>query len=702
MPADVQPESEFEIAHVLCTDIVGYSKLMIDQQAEYLRRLNEIVRATDQFQRAEAAGKLLRIPTGDGMVLVFFTHPQDPAECAVQISRALKANPGIPLRMGVHSGPVNRVSDVNERSNVAGAGINLAQRVMDCGDAGHILVSKRVAEDLSHYSRWQPHLYPLGEVEVKHGVKVEVVNLFTDEVGNSSLPEKLKPKPVKTLSSPERWTRFVGAAVVIAAVALVGFILYRNRDQASAPPAAGIFPGKSVAIAPFKPLVATDRDEVLEAGMADTLINKLSTTHEIIIPSLASVRKYDDQKHDAVTMGRELRVNAVLEGNVQKSGNRIRVTARLIKTSDGSSMWAQTFDENFTNVFDVQDAIAQKVASALALKLSEEEQQRLTKRYTDNTEAYQLYLKGRFYWNKYTEEAFNKSIEYFRQALEKDPNYALAYSGMADSYSLLGELAYVPATSTFPQARACAQKALEIDERLASAHLSLGIVKMFYDWDFEGAEKELRRAKELDPGNAQVYHFHGHALELLGRMEEGIEETKRGLAIDPTNMILNSELAFAYYLARQPDAAIAQARKTLELEPAYSYASLLLAWASDLKGTYQDSLAELNRARTISDPPDWSWIIAGIGFSNARIGKRSEAEQVITELKSRSQREYVDPCLVALIYSALGNNDEAFAWMQKAYEERSGTIGWLDGDARFDGLRSDPRFSELRQRMGLH
>jgi TolB-like protein len=699
MAADFQTESEFEIAHVLCTDIVGYSKLAIDQQSDYLRKLNEVVRTTEQFQRADGAGKLLRIPTGDGMVLVFFTHPQDPADCAVQIAKALKAFPEIQLRMGVHSGPVNRVSDVNERSNVAGAGINIGQRVMDCGDAGHILVSKRVAEDLGHYSRWRPHLRELGEFEVKHGVKVDIANLYGPEFGNPAIPQKLKDKAVKISPWRDKVGRFVGAAVVIIAVALVGFILYRNRDQVSAPPTASTFPGKSVAIAPFKPLVASAGDEVLEAGMADTLINKLSTSREIVIPSLSVVRKYEAQ--DPVTMGRELHVNTVLEGNVQKAGDRIRVTARLIKVTDGSSLWAETFDEKFTNVFDVQDTIAQKVASALALRLSGEEQQRLTKHYTDNTDAYQLYLKGRFYWNKYTEESFRKSIGYFEQALAKDPNYALAYSGLADSYSLLGEMAYAPAHDSFPRGRSYAEQALRIDDTVASAHLSLAIVKLFYDWDLPGAGRQLRRAKELDPHNPQIYHFNGHYFELVGQLKDGIEETARGLALEPTNMILNSELAFAYYLARQPDAAIAQARRTLELDPTYSYAACILAWALEFKGRHQEALAELNKARVVSDPPDWYWIIAEIAYANARLGNRDVAKRMAEELQNRTTREYMDPAILSYVHIGLGEADEAFAWMEKAYKDRSGAIGWLQVEPHFDPVRSDPRFAALVQRMGL-
>jgi TolB-like protein len=698
MTAPVEGESEFDIAHVLCTDIVGYSKLTIDEQSERLGILNDVVRGTESFKRADAAGKLLRIPTGDGMVLVFFTHPQDPAECAVQIATELKSYPEIPLRMGIHSGPVNRVSDVNERSNVAGAGINIGQRVMDCGDAGHILVSKRVAEDLDNYSKWRPLLHNLGQFEVKHGVKVDLVNLYGNDFGIPLRPQKLQLTQTKVSAVRENIGRFAGAAVVIAAVLLVGFILYRNREV-SAPSTASIFPGKSIAVLPFRPLVRGTGDEVLEAGMADTLITKLSSTREFIVPSLSAVQKFDDQKHDPVSIGRELRVNSVLEGTVQKSGDRIRVTVRLIKTADGSSVWGEKFDEKFTDVFDVQDSIAQKVAAALAVPLNAEEQKRLTKRYTDNTEAYQSYLKGRFYWGKYTAEGFRKSIDYFKQAIEKDPNYALAYAGLADTYSLLGDLSYAPAKETFDRARAYAEKAIALDDALGEAHLSLGIVKLFYDWDLVEAEKEFRRAKELSPNNPQVYHFRGHYLELAGRLDEAIAETKRGVDLDPTNLIVSSELGWAYYQSHQFDKAIAQYRKTLEMDQNFIYAAYNLAQTYEQKGMYREALAELERAQKIDN---WAWLTAEIACVKAATGEREEAIRIMEDLKQRATHEYIDESVIAYIPTALGDKDQAFAWLEKAYQVRAGNVPFIKVEPKFDPLRSDPRFIDLLRRMGLN
>jgi TolB-like protein/Flp pilus assembly protein TadD len=700
MNTELESDAQLEIGHVLFMDIVGFSKLLVDQQTECSQRLNQIVRNTEQFRAAEAASKLVRLPTGDGMVLVFYTSPEAPVRCAMEIDQALKGSSDFGLRMGIHSGLVNKVSDVNDRSNLAGTGINLAQRVMDCADAGHILVSKRVAEDLEQHSKWRPRLHHLGEFEVKHGVKIDIVNLYTDEVGNPAPPLKFKGKKVAQASPLGRFAKPLIGAALLGAIGLVGvwFFLHRGNEGGNSLPLAAIFPGKSVAVLPFKPLVASNRDEVLEAGMADTLIAKLSTSREMIVPSLASARKYDDQRHDSAATGRALHVNSVLEGNLQKSGDRIRVTARLIRVADGKSMWSGTFDENFTDVFQVEDAIAEKVAAALRLRLSDEDRQRLTKRYTENTEAYQLYLKGRFYWNKYTDEGWRKSIEFFKQAAAKDPNYALAYAGIADSYSLLGELGIVAPKEIFSQARSYAEKALKLDDNLSEAHLSLGIVKLFYDWNPPAAEPELARARELNPSDPQVHHFYGHYLEFAGRYEEAAAEIKRGVDLDPTNLIVNTEYGWTFYIRHQYDEAIAQYRKTLELEQNFILASVWMAQALEQKQMYAEARAELERARKIDN---WSWIVAEIGCVDALLNKHDDAQKIIAELKARAAHEYIDETLIVYIFIALGEKDQAFAWMEKGYQSRASNLPWMIMEPKFDSVRSDPRFDELVRRMGL-
>jgi TolB-like protein/class 3 adenylate cyclase/Tfp pilus assembly protein PilF len=692
MTTEPDDDAQLEIGHVLFMDIVGFSKLLVDEQSAASKRLNEIVRSTEQFRSAETGDKLMRLPTGDGMVLVFFTGPEAPARCAMQIARGLR-DESFGVRMGIHSGPVNKVADVNDRSNLAGTGINMAQRVMDCGDGGHILLSERVAEDLVQHSKWRPRLHHLGEFEVKHGAKIDIFSLHDEEVGNAAMPERLKGRHVVTKSSLTKW--IIAGAVAIAAVCIVGWFLSERR--APAPNAVPIaVPEKSVAILPFRPLASQNRDEALENGMADTLIAKLSSVTQIVIPSLSSAQRFLEQEHDPVAAARLLHVRAVLDGTLQKAADRIRVTVRLLNVADGVALWTAQFDEKFNDVFVVEDTIAQKVADALALRLSGEEQKQLAKRYTDNAEAYQLYLKGRFYWNKYTEEGYRKSIEFYKQAAEKDPNYALAYSGIADSYSLLGELSIGPPKEMFPQARAYAEKALKIDNQLSEAHLSLGIVKLFYDWDPPAAEPELARARALNPNDPQVHHFYGHYLEFVQRYDEAADEIKRGMDLDPTNLVVSSEYAWTFYIRRRPDEALELYRKIMELDPNFLLGYVWIAQAYEQKQMYAEALAELERARKIDN---WSWITAEIGCVKAFLGQREEARRIIDELTTRSPHEYVDETLIVYVLIALGEKDEAFAWMEKAFQNRGSNLPWLVMEPKFDPIRSDPRFQHFVTRI---
>ena len=691
----VESEVEFDIAHVLCTDIVGYSKLLIDQQSEELAKLNRVVRETEAFRRAAQNGKLLCIPTGDGMVLVFFTHPQDPAECAVQLARGLTPYPEIKLRIGVHSGPVNRITDLNQRVNVAGAGINMAQLVMDCADPGHILFSKRVAEDLAHYARWQPHLHYLGQFEVKHGVKLKLFNFYDQEIGNSAIPDKLRQQERE--ASPK--SRHKLAIPLLAGVAVVGLtasgLLFYHLERTFLTSA----PEKSIAIFPFKPLVAQSRDEFLENGMADTLISKLSTIRDLVIPALTSAQKYAEREPDPRGAGRLLGVKTVLDGRLQKLGDRLRVSARLLNVVDGTAIWAQTFDEKFTDVFAVQDIIAQKVADALALKLNGEEQTRLTKHDTENTEAYQLYLKGRFYWNKYTEEGFRKSIEFYNQALALDPNYALAYAGLADAYIQLADLSFTPPNEYYPKAKTYAVRALALDDKLAQSHVAMGTYLLFYEWNWAEAEKELKRGIELNSNYADAYHFYNHFLESQGRLDEALNAIKRGLALDPLSLIINNEVGWCHYHAHHFDAAIEQGRKTLEMDANFFITVQDCSQAYEAAGKPQQALELLEKA--LAPSGNWICLIAELGCAYADLGDKARAHEMIEQLKQRSKTEFLDAFLVAQIYMHLDDRDNAFAWLDKAIAERSTEMVWIKVEPKCDRLHSDPRFAQILRRMNL-
>jgi TolB-like protein/Flp pilus assembly protein TadD len=696
--AETQQDFRLEIAHVLFMDIVGFSKSLINEQSEMLRQLNQIVKDTSQVKAAEVTGQLVRLPTGDGMALAFFTTPDAPLHCAIEISRALKSHSNLPVRMGINSGPVDAIVDVNERSNVAGTGINMAQRVMDCGDAGHILLSKRSADDLAQYGRWRPHLHELGQFEVKHGVRLDIVNFHSDEAGNPALPEKLK-KEKKSATIPKSKS-LTGALLAAAALLLALGIWFFTHNMTPKPAIApAVATEKRIAILPFKPLLPENRDQVLELGMADSLIAKLSNSRELVVSSLNSVRKFVGLEQDSVTAGRELQVSSVLEGNVQKAGDRIKVTARLIKVADGSSLWAGTFEDKFTDVFAVQDRISQKVADALALRMSGQEKNRLTKRDTENSEAYQLYLTGRYHWSKATPPDIRKGIDFFHQAIELDPDYALAYAGLAAANRALAMNADVPAKDCLPQAKAAALKAIQLDDSLADAHSALSFALIWYDWDWATAEKEAKRAVALDPNSGMAHFAYAHILSDQGHHPEAIAEIARARELDPVFFLFRALEGMMLHHADRNDEALKRLQTTVELDSTFWATHLFLGKVYTQQRKYPDAIAEFTKARELSGGN--SEAIGSIGYVEALAGNKEKADAVLEELKTLSRERYIPPSNVGLVYNALGNESEALTALEKACDERDPRVTLLKVDPRWASLRDNPRFVAVLKRIGL-
>ncbi len=404
MSAEIKKEIQLEIAHVLFIDIVGYSRLSIKDQHAAVEELNQIVRASEQFQRAEAASRLIKIPTGDGMALVFYTSPEAPAQCAVEISRALKEHPGLQLRMGIHSGPVSGVVDVNERANIAGAGINIAQRVMDCGDAGHILISKHAAEDLEEYEHWQPHLHDLGECEVKHGVRVHVVNLYTDELGNPEVPEKFKQaagtrRAAAATSGPtERPTArrlaIIGAVLLMIAAVVSGLFVFLAKRSPTRAITSTVAPEKSIAVLPFENLSEEKANAYFAEGIQEEILTRLAKIADLKVISRTSTQQFQSKPANLSEIAKQLGVANILEGSVQRLADQVRVNVQLIKVASDSHLWADTYDRKLVDIFGVESEIAKAIAEALQAKLTGGEQQALAVKPTNNSEAYDAYLRG--------------------------------------------------------------------------------------------------------------------------------------------------------------------------------------------------------------------------------------------------------------------------------------------------------------------
>ena len=516
------------------------------------------------------------------------------------------------------------------------------------------------------------------------------------------------PRGVVPLVPPKRGGLFgaigrrlqarLATVLAVSAVSLVGLALaiyYSSRTEQ--PQLTQTI--KSIAVLPFKPLVANDRDEALELGMADALINKLSNIRQMTVRPLSSVRQYSGLDQDAAAAGREQRVDAVLDGNIQRSGEKIRVSVRLVRVADGREMWVEQFDEKFTDIFSVQDSVSRRVSGMLAVTLTGEEKERLTKHQTSDVEAYQFYLLGRYHLHRLTDDGFKKGRDYFQRATEKDPSYALAYAGLADANNRLSGFNVISPKEGFPKAKAAALKALELDDKLAEAHTMLGLVKLFYDWDWSGTEAEFTRAIEINPGNSDAHQMYSYYLSAMGRFDESLAEMRHAQELDPVSLEKNAGIGEALYYQRRFDQAIEHYQKVLEMDPNSGFVHWALGNAYVGKGKYQEAIAEYQQSIPLSgESPDEP---ASLAYAYALAGKRQEALKLLEDLKERSKRSYVSPSLIALIYTGLGEKDQAFAWLDKAYDGRDFFLVYLKAEPTFDTLRSDPRFPDLVQRVGL-
>jgi TolB-like protein/Tfp pilus assembly protein PilF len=454
-------------------------------------------------------------------------------------------------------------------------------------------------------------------------------------------------------------------------------------------------PGRpSIAVLPFKHIGSVE-DEYLGLGMTDALITRLSNVRQVIVRPTSAVRKYQETL-DPIATGKELRVESVLDGSIQRSGQRIRVTVQMVGVADGASLWAEKFDEQFTDIFEVEDSISEQVTRALTLKLTREEKEQLVKHPTQNTEAYQAYLRGRFCLNKRTPDSFKKAIEYFQQAIEIDPDYALAYCGLADCYIFVSGYNVFHPKEYLAKAEEAALKALQIDDTLAEAHVSIGFHK-FDTWDYSGAAREFNRAIELNPNNAEAHAHYATYLRHAGRFDESIAEIERALELDPFSLSTMRSLGITFYFARQYDRAIKQLLAVLDLEPNFKSVHFFLGVAYEQKKMYDEAIIEYEKAKKVVELDARAYI----GHAYAMSGKKAQAQNVLDELLELSQQRYVEPFFIALIYTALGEKDLAFAWLEKGYEDHLSTISVLIVDPMFDSLRDDPRFESLLQRMGL-
>jgi TolB-like protein/class 3 adenylate cyclase/Tfp pilus assembly protein PilF len=609
-PAEPTADLQLEIAHLLFIDVVGYTKLLVNEQIELLRELNQIVRNSECFRSAEASGKLNRVSTGDGMALLFFHSPEEPARCALEISRALQDHAQIQLRMGIHSGPVNRVTDVNDKTNFAGAGINIAQRVLDCGDAGHILLSAHIAEDLAEYRHWQPYLHDLGECEVKHGLRLHLFNLYKENLGNPEVPEKLQRRKWKQASgavhpiNAPRWPRtLLIVALLVSAVALVSSSLiffHRPSRLAAIPPRPETktaswptaIPEKSIAVLPFENLSDEKENAYFADGVQDEILTGLARVADLKVISRTSTLQYRvGAERNLREIAKALGVAHVLAGSVQRAGSRVRVSAQLIDARTDSQLWAERYDRDVIDVFAIESELAAKIVAQLQAKISPSEKAAIGQKPTADLTAHDLYIRAKTLittsvFSTPQAESLSEAVRLLNEAIERDPAFALAYYQLAHTHDLL----YFTGIDHTPARLALADAAIQSLTRLlpnsGEAHLALAKHLYWGYLDYDRARNELSLAQKSLPNEPWAFVLAGYIDRRQGRWDQSIKNLERAVELDPQNPAILQQLALTYDSLRRYadverafDRAIAVTPKDAALRA--SRAEVELNWHAD-------------------------------------------------------------------------------------------------------------------------
>ncbi|MEP6603055.1 MAG: tetratricopeptide repeat protein [Spartobacteria bacterium] len=630
----------------------------------------------------------------------------------MEINAATKSHPEIRLRMGIHSGPVNEVVDVNDRTNVAGAGVDLAQRVMDCGDAGHILLSKRVADDLAPFPRWNPHLHDLGECEVKHGRKIGLVNFYTNEIGKAEPPAKCREPRGTAKADAERststasdlpWPKralIAGAALFVLVLVVGAFIFSRTKTFQSWKSAGAVQTnGRSIAVLPFENASNDPNAEYLSEGISEALINSLTELQQLRVIARSTAFHYKGKDVDPRRVGRELGVATVLTGRVRQMQDALSVQVDLVDATTGAQLWGAGYDRKISDVIAVKQAIAREVTEKLKLRLSSEDQRRLVKRDTTNAEAYQFYLRGRYFWNRRTPDGIKQAIGQFQQAIERDPNFALGYAGLADSYSLLPQYTGVPSSEVMPKVRAAADRALQIDDSLAEAHTSSAYAYQL-NWQWAQAEQEFRRALSLNPNYPTAHHWFCIYLYVNGQVDDALREIKRAQELDPLSPIISANVAIVLLLKNDTDAAIEQCQRIIELNPNHLSGYDWLSQAYLKQRRYVEAIALREKAVELSQRSGPQ--LSVLGYLYAVAGRRTEALGIVKELEEKYVKHETDGQSVGVVYDGLGDQNQAFAWLEKDFQQRSAELQFIMVRPQFEHLRRDPRVADLIRRMGLN
>jgi len=718
MPEDQKPKLRLEIAHVLFIDIVGYSKLRTTEQSAQIQKLREIVRGTEQFRAADAEGKLLRLPTGDGGALVFRSL-EAPVLCAVEISKALRNHPDLRVRMGIHSGPVNEVTDLNEQANIAGAGINVAQRVMDCGDAGHILVSKHAAEDLEQYDQWQPYLHDLGECEVKHGERLQLVNFYNNEIGNSATPNKFtkSEKPAATAATQPGRSRYsiialgIGAFIIVGAVALffASRAAFRTASGRVEPAlaSAALVPDKSIAVLPFQNLSDDKSNAYFTDGIQDEILTRLSKIAALKVISRTSTQKYKSAPDNLRDVGKQLGVANLLEGSVQKVANAVHVNVQLIRAANDEHLWAESYNRKLDDVFGVEGEVASAIADQLKTKLSGAEQKAVAEKPTQNAAAYDVYLHAVAIDDAVTLDITKQVVPLYAEAARLDPQFALAWARLSIGRSQLYFNGIDPQTNTGAKVKEEADRAIALQPELGEAWLAQGVYRYRVVRDFQGALQSYEEALRRLPNSAFVLEQMAHLERRLGQFDTAQKHYEAAAQLDPRNIGILSTVADNFVSMRRFDEAQTVLDRVLEITPGNE--PMLAAKAAIFQGqgrlkeaaevlakipaNSQDDGVNIQRFIQLYDerrfddaivyvrhnlPPSVAndpRTITFLGICQKLSGKTTEARDTFTRAVAAMKPTAdavvpvdgrVLPCYLALAYAGLGEKDKALEQAREA------------------------------------
>lgn len=670
------------LAHVLFMDIVGFSKLPSDEQKTLVHRLQDLVRSSKEFKQARADDQVISLPTGDGMALAFFNKLDAAIVCAIEISKSIQAESLCGIRMGVHTGPVFVMEDINQKRNLSGAGINRAERVMSCGEAGHILVSDQAAESLRHLSAWVGKIHEFGECQVKDGW-LRVWNLVDGPIGNPALPKKSK----RYLLRRRRFV-FAAEALLVFAVAAALVFAFRMGRAKNSVPAEDV---ASIAVLPFSDLSPEKNQEYLSDGLAEELLTGLASTPGLRVAGRTSSFQFKGKTLDCRTIGEKLNVATLLEGSVRKQGSRGRIAVQLIKTSDGFELWSEMYDREMNDIFALEEEIAHAVTGALKVRLLGG--RTMPGLRSTNVEAYNAYLQGRFFYGRHNKEALEKANSYFEQSAKLDPRYAPAWAGLAESESLQAGAAYVPVEEGYRRARTAAEQALSLDPNFGEAHAAMGLIQMFHDWDWAGADRSYRRALELAAGNASVIRGAGSLARYLGHLDEAIGRYRQATQIDPLSSDAFGSFGVALHYAGREQEAIAAFHDALGLAPEMAIAHAMLAQVYLSQSQPQEALAETEKEK---DP---AYRLCGLALSYHALQRTKESDAAMAELTEKFQAD--SPYQIAEVFAFRGETNHALDWLEKAYKLRDPGMTDVKVDPLLKSLKGHPRYAALLERMHL-